>query len=77
MRIALPISRSFSKAEDLLNVLHAFEARGIKEMQLVNSIEETENDGEKYAVFDFEVEKGILYTLVHNKIVINFLVKED
>lgn len=77
MRIALPISRNFSKAEDLLNVLHAFEARGIKEMQLVNSIEETENDGEKYAVFDFEVEKGILYTLVHNKIVINFLVKED
>lgn len=46
-------------------------------MQLVNSIEETENDGEKYAVFDFEAEKGILYTLVHNKIVINFLVKED
>lgn len=77
MRIALPISRNFSKAEDLLNVLHAFEARGIKEMQLVNSIEETENDGEKYAVFDFEAEKGILYTLVHNKIVINFLVKED
>lgn len=50
---------------------------GISSEQLVNSIEETENDGEKYAVFDFEAEKGILYTLVHNKIVINFLVKED
>jgi hypothetical protein len=77
MRIALPISRNFNKVEDLLNALHAFEARGIKEMQLVNSIEETENGGEKYAVFDFEAEKGILYTLVHNKIAINFLVKED
>lgn len=77
MRIALPISRNFSEVEDLLNALHAFEARGIKEMQLVNSIEETKNDGEKYAVFDFEAEKGILYTLVHNKIAINFLVKED
>lgn len=77
MRIALPISRNFSKVEDLLNVLHAFETRGIKEMQLVNSIEETENGGEKYAVFDFEAEKSVLYTLVHNKIVINFLVKED
>lgn len=77
MRIALPISRNFSKVEDLLNALHAFEARGIKEMQLVNSIEETENGGEKYAVFDFEAEKGILYTLVHNKIAIKFLVKED
>ena len=77
MRIALPISRNFSEVEDLLNALHAFEASGIKEMQLVNSIEETENGGEKFAVFDFEVEKGILYALVHNKIVINFLVKED
>ena len=77
MRIALPISRNFSEVEDLLNALHAFGARGIKEMQLVNSIEETENGGEKFAVFDFEVEKGILYALVHNKIVINFLVKED
>lgn len=77
MRIALPISRNFSKVEDLLNALHAFETRGIKEMQLVNSIEETENGGEKFAVFNFEAEKGILYTLVHNKIVINFLVKED
>lgn len=77
MRIALPVGRNFSEVEDLLNALHAFEARGIKEMQLVNSIEETENDGEKYAVFDFEAEKGILYTLVHNKIVINFLVRED
>lgn len=77
MRIALPISRNFSKVEDLLNALHAFEARGIKEMQLVNSIEETENGGEKYAVFDFEAEKGILYTLVHNKIAINLLVRED
>ena len=46
-------------------------------MQLVSSIEEIENGGEKYAIFDFEVEKGILYALVHNKIVINFLVKED
>ena len=77
MRIALPVGRNFSEVEDLLNVLHAFEARGIKEMQLVSSIEEIENDGEKCAVFNFEVEKGILYTLVHNKIVINFLVRED
>ena len=77
MKIALPVSRNFSEVEDLLNALHAFESRGIKEMQLVNSIEETENGGEKFAVFDFEVEKGILYALVHNKIVINFLVKED
>ena len=77
MRIALPVGRNFSEVDDLLNALHAFESRGIKEMQLVNSIEEIENGGEKYAVFNFEVEKGILYTLVHNKIVINFLVKED
>ena len=77
MRIALQVDRNFIEVEDLLNALHAFEARGIKEMQLVNSIEETENGGEKFAVFDFEVEKGILYALVHNKIVINFLVKED
>ena len=77
MRIALQVDRNFIEVEDLLNALHAFEARGIKEMQLVNSIEETENCGEKFAVFDFEVEKGILYALVHNKIVINFLVKED
>ena len=77
MRIALPVGRNFSEVEDLLNALHAFEVRGIKEMQLVSSIEEIENGGEKYAVFDFEVEKGILYALVHNKIVINFLVKED
>ena len=76
MRIALQVDRNFIEVEDLLNALHAFEARGIKEMQLVNSIEETENGGEKFAVFDFEVEKGILYALVHNKIVINFLVKE-
>lgn len=77
MRIALQVDRNFIEVEDLLNALHAFEASGIKEMQLVNSIEETENGGEKFAVFDFEVEKGILYALVHNKIVINFLVKED
>lgn len=77
MRIALPVGRNFSEAEDLLNALHAFEARGIKEMQLVSSIEEIENDGEKCAVFNFEAEKGILYALVHNKIVINFLVRED
>ena len=77
MRIALQVDRNFIEVEDLLNALHAFEASGIKEMQLVNSIEETENCGEKFAVFDFEVEKGILYALVHNKIVINFLVKED
>ena len=77
MRIALQVDRNFIEVEDLLNALHAFEARGIKEMQLVSSIEEIENGGEKYAVFDFEVEKGILYALVHNKIVINFLVKED
>lgn len=77
MRIALQVDRNFIEVEDLLNALHAFEARGIKEMKLVNSIEETENGGEKFAVFDFEVEKGILYALVHNKIVINFLVKED
>ena len=77
MRIALQVDRNFIEVEDLLNALHAFEAMGIKEMQLVNSIEETENGGEKFAVFDFEVEKGILYALVHNKIVINFLVKED
>ena len=77
MRIALQVDRNFIEVEDLLNALHAFEARGIKEMQLVNSIEETENGGEKFAVFDFEVEKGILYALVHNKIVIDFLVKED
>ena len=77
MRIALQVDRNFIEVEDLLNALHAFEARGIKEMQLVNSIEETENCGEKFAVFDFEAEKGILYALVHNKIVINFLVKEE
>ena len=77
MRIGLQVDRNFIEVEDLLNALHAFEASGIKEMQLVNSIEETENGGEKFAVFDFEVEKGILYALVHNKIVINFLVKED
>ena len=77
MRIALQVDRNFIEVEDLLNALHAFEARGIKEMQLVSSVEETENGGEKFAVFDFEVEKGILYALVHNKIVINFLVKED
>ena len=77
MRIALQVDRNFIEVEDLLNALHAFEARGIKEMQLVNSIEETENGGEKFAVFDFEVEKGILYALVHNKIVINFLIRED
>lgn len=77
MRIALPVGGNFSEVEDLLNALHAFEARGIKEMQLVSSIEEIENDGEKCAVFNFEVEKGILYALVHNKIVINFLVRED
>ena len=77
MRIALQVDRNFIEVEDLLNALHAFEARGIKEMQLVNSIEETENGGEKFAVFDFEAEKGILYALVHNKIVINFLVKEE
>ena len=77
MRIALPVGRNFSEVEDLLNALHSFEARGIKEMQLVSSVEEIENGGEKCAVFDFEAEKGILYTLVHNKIVINFLVRED
>ena len=77
MRIALQVDRNFIEVEDLLNALHAFEASGIKEMQLVNSIEETENGGEKFAVFFFDVEKGILYALVHNKIVINFLVTED
>lgn len=32
MKIALPVSRNFSEVEDLLNALHSFEARGIKEM---------------------------------------------
>ena len=45
MRIALQVDRNFIEVEDLLNALHAFEASGIKEMQLVNSIEETENGG--------------------------------
>ena len=58
----LPTEASTSLRTTLVNRFRGI--KGYKEQHVLKDI-------------DFEVEKGILYTLVHNKIVINFLVRED
>lgn len=77
MKIALAVNENYKTVDDVLNALHGFKDMGIEHLQLVNSVDETEENGEKYAVFDFEADKGILYMLVHDKRVINFLRKES
>lgn len=77
MKIVVPENRSWGKPKELLDVLNTFNAMGVELIQFVGSIDETECNEEKCAVFDVDAKPGILYILVHNNSVINFLRKKD
>ena len=77
MKIAVPENRNWEKPKELLEVLNTFNAMGVEQIQFVGSIDETEWNEEKCAVFDFDAKHGILYILVHNNSVISFFRNEE
>ena len=78
MKIGLGLNENYKEVDSLVKALQEFKEIGteITDIQCVNSIEETEEDGERLAVFDIAPVYGVLYILVHNGSIINFMKKE-
>ena len=76
MKIALGVNKNYVKVDDVLNALQEFKDMGAEKIQCVNSIEEIEENGEKFAVYEIEPCDGVLNILLHNNTIINFLKKE-